>query len=78
VEELMPRKHLTISDVAKHLGLAKSTVQYWTSMGLLKPEDVGPNGYRYYDTLSLRRASEIKRLREEERLTIKEIKERLG
>ena len=49
---------LTIGEVARHAGLAASTIRYWESAGLLDaPERVG--GKRRYDPQALRQTSLI-------------------
>ncbi len=67
----------TISQLAEAVKTRPSTIRYWVQVNLLRPVDVGENGYRLFDRTSLVRAKDIKRLREE-RYTIAEIRERLG
>jgi DNA-binding transcriptional MerR regulator len=67
----------TVIKLAEAVKVRRSTIQHWINVGLLKPAAIGENKYRLFDRMSLVRAKEIKRLRDE-RLTIMEIKEKLG
>ena len=67
----------TIARLAEAVKTRPSTIRYWVQVGLLRPVDVGQNGYRLFDRTSLVRTKDIKRLRDE-RYTIAEVKERLG
>ena len=44
-------QHLfTSGEFARICGIRKDTLFYYDSIGLLPPEQVAPNGYRYYST----------------------------
>lgn len=44
---------MQIGEIAKKSGVTVRTLQYYDSIGLLKPAEVCGNGYRYYDENSL-------------------------
>ena len=44
---------MQIGEIAKKSGVTVRTLQYYDSIGLLKPAEVGESGYRYYDDHSL-------------------------
>jgi DNA-binding transcriptional MerR regulator len=73
----MATETYTIAQLAEAIKTRPSTIRYWVQVGLLRPVEVGENGYRLFDRTSLVRAKDIKRLRDE-RFTILEVKERLG
>lgn len=50
---------LTVSQVAEISGVSVRTLHYYDEIGLLKPTDVGANGYRYYDRPDLLRLQQI-------------------
>jgi MerR family transcriptional regulator, thiopeptide resistance regulator len=64
----------TVSHLANIAGVSTRTLQYYDSIGLLKPAFVGENGYRYYDEGSVLNLQQILFYRELE-LSLKEIKE---
>lgn len=71
-------KLLKIGEIAKVVGEQITTIRYWTNEGLLEVEDRTPGGYQLYNKSKvIKRAREIRRLQNEERLTVAEIKERL-
>ena len=39
---------LTVSHLAKKLGLSRTTILYYEKQGLLKPSLIAENGYRWY------------------------------
>lgn len=43
----------TISQVAKLTGVSIRTLQYYDEIGLLKPSELTPAGYRLYDEHSI-------------------------
>lgn len=49
----------TVKQVAKVSGVSVRTLHYYDEIGLFKPTDVGPNGYRYYDRAALLRLQQI-------------------
>ena len=40
---------LSIGDAAQRLGVSVRTLRHYDEIGLVKPTQVGENGYRYYD-----------------------------
>lgn len=48
-----------ISELAKKAGVSVRTLQYYDSIGLLKPVEVKENGYRSYDEESLKKLEQI-------------------
>ena len=44
------KEYYTSGELAKLFDLSKQTMFYYDKMGLLTPEFVAPNGYRYYST----------------------------
>jgi DNA-binding transcriptional MerR regulator len=65
----------TIGKLAKDADLPVYTVRFYISQGLLNPVEILQNGYMVFDESSLFKIKEIKQLREEDRRTIKEIKD---
>lgn len=55
---------MTVSEVSALTGLSVRTLHYYDEIGLLKPESVGENSYRFYGEKSLARLQEIMFLRE--------------
>lgn len=49
----------TVKQVAKLSGVSVRTLHYYDEIGLLKPTDVGANGYRYYDRPAVLRLQQI-------------------
>lgn len=64
-----------ISELAELAGVTKRTVDYYTNLGLLKP-DRSCSNYRYYDTLALNRLKFIVACKKR-RLALSDIKDRL-
>src|SRR5438105_14624569 len=50
---------LTVSEVAKLSGVSVRTLHHYDEIGLLKPDSVGANGYRYYGRDELLRLQQI-------------------
>lgn len=40
---------LKVSEIAREAGVLPSTIRYYTRMGILKPAEVWPSGYRLYE-----------------------------
>ncbi len=70
-------KLLKIGELAARTGEAISAIRYWTKEGLLSPADVTQSGYQLYEPDAAERVREIRSL-QKQRLTIREIGERLG
>ena len=54
---------LTISKLARKFGLARSTLLYYDRIGLLRPNQHSPAGYRLYDAQAVERLKRIVELR---------------
>ena len=54
----------TIQQVAKAAGTTARTLRHYDQLGLVKPSQVGSNGYRYYDDRTLIRLQRVLLLRE--------------
>lgn len=68
---------LKIGDLAKESGETIHTIRFWTKEGLLEVKELTKGGYQLYDTSMIEKVKEIRRMQNEERLTIAEIKEKL-
>lgn len=71
-------KLLRIGQLAKQTGELVTTIRFWTTEGLLVVKEYSRSGYQLYEPSMVERAKEIRRLQNEKRLTIAEIKEQLG
>jgi len=69
---------LKIGELADKTGEHFATIRYWSQQGLLHVADKTPGGYRLFHPDAIERVREIQRLKNEERLTLSEIKERLN
>ena len=67
----------TVKQLAKLAGITPRTLHYYDEIGLLKPSQVGDNGYRYYGEESLLRLQQILLYRELD-MPLDAIKEVLG
>lgn len=67
-------KTLAISQLARTVGLSRSTLLYYDRIGLLKPSGRTGSGYRYYSEQSYGRLKRIRHFREAG-LTLNEIRE---
>ncbi len=65
---------MTVNEVSKLAGVSIRTLQYYDSIGLLKPAEYTESGYRLYDDAALERLQQILLFRELE-FPLKEIKE---
>ena len=63
----------TVKQIAKLAGVSIRTLHYYDELGLLKPESVGANGYRYYGDTALLKLQQILFYRELD-LSLEEIK----
>ncbi len=68
---------MKIGELAKAAGQSVSTIRYWMQQGLLRPAHITPSGYQMFAPDMLARCARIKQL-QAERLTLQEIKLRLG
>lgn len=64
---------MTVNEVSKLTGVSIRTLQYYDSIGLLKPSEYTESGYRLYDDTSLERLQQILLFKELE-FPLKEIK----
>ncbi|GAB6179873.1 MerR family transcriptional regulator [Desulfotomaculum defluvii] len=69
-------KKFKIGELAELAGVSRRTIDYYTNLGLLKPER-SESGYRYYTEDSLLLLKLIGSMKNQ-RLTLDEIKERIG
>lgn len=65
---------MTVNEVSKRTGVSIRTLQYYDSIGLLKPAEYTGAGYRMYDDAALERLQQILLFRELE-FSLKDIKE---
>ena len=65
---------MTVKDVSKLTGVSIRTLQYYDSIGLLKPREYTESGYRLYDDTTLERLQQILLFKELE-FPLKEIKD---
>ena len=65
---------MTVNQVSKMTGVSIRTLQYYDTIGLLKPSEYTESGYRLYDDTSLERLQQILLFKELE-FPLKEIKE---
>lgn len=66
---------LKIGELAKITGETIHTLRYWTKMGLLPITDYTQGGYQLYSPDAAQKVKLIRKLQQEKRLTIEEIKE---
>ena len=64
---------MTVNEVSKLTGVSIRTLQYYDTIGLLKPIEYSESGYRLYDDTSLERLQQILLFKELE-FPLKEIK----
>lgn len=73
------RKRLfKIGELAKETGENLNAIRHWTEKGLLEVAEHTESGYQLFDHSMVERTKEIRRLQKEERLSLEEIKQRLG
>ena len=65
---------MTVNEVSKLTGVSIRALQYYDTIGLLKPNDYTESGYRLYDDTALERLQQILLFKELE-FPLKEIKE---
>lgn len=71
------KKLLKIGELAKEAGETVHTIRFWTKEGLLKIEAYTRGGYQLYNPSMIKRVKEIRRLQDEKRLTVNEMKKLL-
>jgi DNA-binding transcriptional MerR regulator len=67
----------TVKQLSKLAGITPRTLHYYDQIGLLKPAQVGENGYRYYDEQAVLRLQQILLYRELE-IPLEQIRQILG
>ncbi len=65
---------MTVNEVSKLTGVSIRTLQYYDTIGLLKPSKYTESGYRLYDDIALERLQQILLFKELE-FSLKEIKD---
>lgn len=73
----IPGNLLKIGELAKVTGETIHTLRYWTKMGLLAVADYTQGGYQLYSPDATQKVKQIRKLQQEKRLTIEEIKDAL-
>jgi DNA-binding transcriptional MerR regulator len=68
---------MKIGTLAKAVGVTVPTIRFWTAEKLLEVADVTASGYQLYSPDMIARCELIRSLKEQ-RLTLTEIKSRLG
>jgi DNA-binding transcriptional MerR regulator len=68
---------LTIKQISQLAHVTPRTLRYYDEIGLLPPEDIGENGYRYYSDASLLKLQQILFYRELD-MPLEQIKEIMG
>lgn len=76
-KRLLHKEYLTTGEFAKLCGVKKQTLFHYDQIGILKPELMGKNGYRYYSYLQLDTYNTIAMLKELE-MPLSDIKEYLN
>ena len=71
------KKLLTIGRLAKIAAETTTTIRHWTKTGLLPVREYTPSGYQLYSDETLEKIKKIRQFQQQNRLTIKEIKEKL-
>lgn len=70
-------KLIKIGELATAIGETVHTIRFWTQKGLLQVKGYTKGGYQLYEPSMIKQVKEIRRLQNEERLTITEIKKKL-
>lgn len=70
-------KSLHIGQVAKAAGISTSAIRYWVKQNLIKPVGHSEGGFALFNADVIERIKKIRKLQQEERLSIVEIKRRL-
>ncbi len=68
---------LKIGELAKQTGQTIHTLRFWTKEGLLDVEDYTQGGYQLYSPNTIDKVKQIRKLQQEKRLTIGELKKTL-
>jgi len=73
-KSIYSEKLLKIGELAKETDTSVHTIRYWTKEGLLTVSDYSKGGYQLYKLSMLEKVRKIRKLQNEKRLTIKEIR----
>ena len=68
---------LTVKQISKLAHITPRTIHYYDQIGLLLPDEVGDNGYRYYSDASLLKLQQILFYRELD-IPLEQIREIMG
>ena len=63
-EKMGKKKYFTTGEFARLCNIGKQTVFHYDDIGILKPEIIGENGYRYYSYKQLEAFGTISMLKE--------------
>lgn len=74
---IVKEKKLKIGELGKAVGIPASTIRYYIEQGLITPDGHSQGGFMLFNPKILEKIKEIKRLKQEERLSIKEIRSKL-
>lgn len=78
VSIMKEEKQLKIGELGKAAGIPTSTIRYYIEQGLIKPDGHSQGGFMLFGPKVVRKIKEIKRLQQEERWSIKEIRNKLS
>jgi len=73
-EQKSTGKLLKIGQIAKTVGVTVPTIRFWTNEGILPVAEFSKGGYQLYDTAAVERATEIRKLQTEQKMSIKDLK----
>lgn len=74
---LLKEKKLKIGELEKAVEIPASTIRYYIEQGLITPDGHSQGGFMLFSPKVVEKIKEIKRLQQEERLSIKEIRNKL-
>jgi DNA-binding transcriptional MerR regulator len=69
---------LRIGELAKLTGEKTPTLNYWTTLGILKCSETTAKGYRLYSAEAVKAVKEVRRLQKVRRRTLEEIREQFN
>lgn len=76
-KKMIKEKPLHIGQVAKAVSISTSAIRYYVEEGLITPEGHSEGGFALFNPEVIEKIKKIKRLQQQERLSIVEIKKRL-
>ena len=77
MNNILQQKLLKIGELAKATGESAPTLRFWTQSQLLQVAGFTPGGYQLFAPAMIQRVQLIRKLQQEQRLTIEEIRQRL-